>query len=669
MALTPETLAAFDGLVLYANIEAIDQAQEQALLAFVAGGKGFVPLHCASFCFRNSPKYVALVGAQFERHGGEAFRVENAAPDHPIMRGFGGFKSWDETYIHSHHNERDRTVLEYRVAGDQAAGRQKEPWTWVRTHGKGRVFYSAWGHDQRTFGNPGFQNLVERGIRWACGQNPSLVPDFGPVAPTRFEPLPMTPIADDAAKFQYVDVGPKIPNYRPGARFGEQGKAYTEMQRPLSPAESLGHYSVPLGFRLELFAAEPDLAGKPIAMNWDERGRLWVCETLDYPNELQPPGQGRDRLRICEDTNGDGRADKFTLFAESLSIPTTIAFHRGGVIVQNGSETLYLKDTDGDDQADTREVLVRGWEHRRHARRRQQLPVRPRQLDLGHAGLQQLRPTLRRGKEVPSFGQGFLRFHVGSAGDAGSPPVVTNIEFVRSSSNNTWGLGISEEGLIFGSTANGNPSMFMPIANRYYERVRGWSSEQLGGIADTHLFQAITDKVRQVDYFGGYTAAAGHALYTARTYPKPFWNQTAFVCEPTGHLVGTFFLTRDGAGYRSTSPMNLVAADDQWAAPIMAEVGPDGNVWILDWYNYIVQHNPTPAGFATGRGNAYDTDLRDKQHGRVYRLVFADHGAQPPPLSIERPRELVAALTRRQFVLAAARPAVAGRARQSGRCA
>ncbi|HVW02593.1 MAG TPA: c-type cytochrome, partial [Planctomycetaceae bacterium] len=125
-----------------------------------------------------------------------------------------------------------------------------------------------------------------------------------------------------------------------------------------------------------------------------------------------------------------------------------------------------------------------------------------------------------------------------------------------------------------------------------------------------------------------------------------FWNQTAFVCEPTGHLVGTFTLSRDGAGYRSTSPMNLVASDDEWAAPIVAEVGPDGNVWVLDWYNYIVQHNPTPAGFSTGKGNAYESDLRDKKHGRVYRVVYGNSNRQAAPLSIDRPQELVAALKR-----------------------
>jgi putative membrane-bound dehydrogenase-like protein len=651
-ALTPETLAQYDGLVLYANIDNMTPSQETALLDYVASGKGFVPLHCASFCFRNSTKFVELVGAQFQRHGGEVFRVENALPSHPIMKGYGGFDSWDETYIHTRHNDKDRTILEFRVQGGQAEGRQREPWTWVRTHEKGRVFYTAWGHDQRTFGNPGFQNLVERGIRWACGQDPSVVRDYSPPASTRFEPLPMTPIAADAPKFEYVDVGPKIPIYKPGQRGGAGGNQ-TLMQLPLKPDDSQRHYSMPKGFRLELFASEKDFAGKPIAMNWDERGRLWLCETVDYPNELRPRGEGRDRIRICEDTDGDGKADKFTVFAEQMSIPTAIAFHRGGVVVQDGTETLYLKDSNGDDKADVREVVIRGWG-----------------LGDTHGGVSNFQygldnwiwamqgyngstPEYGDGRKSSSFRQGFFRFQMGSgkaSGEASSTiPAVADVEFIRSSNNNTWGFGMSEEGLIFGSTANRNPSMFMPIANRYYERVRGWSAEQLGSIADTHLFQAITDKVRQVDQFGGYTAGAGHALYTARNYPASFWNQTAFVCEPTGHLVGTFTLTRDGAGYKSTSPMNLVASDDEWAAPIMAEVGPDGNVWILDWYNYIVQHNPTPAGFQNGKGNAYESDLRDKKHGRIYRLVYESAAADSraiAPLASERAEELVAALRR-----------------------
>jgi len=292
---------------------------------------------------------------------------------------------------------------------------------------------------------------------------------------------------------------------------------------------------------------------------------------------LQPRGRGRDRIRILTDTDGDGLADESSIFAEDLSIPTAIAFHRGGAVVQNGIETLYLKDTDGDGKADVRDVLISNWT-----------------LGDTHGGVSNFRNGLDNwiwamqgyndsapiinGEKQSSFRMGFFRFKL-SQDDS---PKVEKLEFIRSTTNNTWGLGISEEGLIFGSTANRAPSFFMPIANRYYERVKGWAPATLTMICDDHLFNPITDKIRQVDHHGGYTAAAGHAIYTARAYPEAFWNRTAFVCGPTGKLVGTFELTKDGAGMKSKSPINLFASNDEWTAPIMAEVGPDGNVWVLD---------------------------------------------------------------------------------------
>ncbi len=100
------------------------------------------------------------------------------------MKGFGGFESWDETYTHHRHNPKDRTILEERVQGAHPKGVSSEPWTWVRTHGKGRVFYTAWGHDERTWTQPGFTNLLARGIRWACNKDVAAVPSFQD--PSRF---------------------------------------------------------------------------------------------------------------------------------------------------------------------------------------------------------------------------------------------------------------------------------------------------------------------------------------------------------------------------------------------------------------------------------------------------------------------------------------------------
>ena len=631
--LDPAVLAAYDALAVYANIDTLPANAEAAVLDFVRNGKGLVPLHCASFCFRNSPAWIDLVGAQFQKHGTGEFRTVSVAPSHPIMQGFGGFKSWDETYVHTKHNDRGRTILEERIEGDH-----HEPWTWVRQEGKGRVFYTAWGHDQRTWGHPGFHNLVERGIRFAAGRDPAAA------GPSIDHPAMMKPVAG-LSPFEYQPA--KVPFYAPGGtRKGDDHIA--TMQKPLGPEESRKHAITPEGFRVELFASEPLLEGKPLAMCFDGDGAVYVAESVDYPNDLVEPAKddpaapvdGHDRIVKLTDTDGDGRADRRDVFADKLSVPTSLLAHDGGLIVAMAPNTLYLKDTDGDGRADLRKVLFTGWgTGDTHAG--------PSNLTwgldgwvygiVGYSGF-----NGEVGGERHQLAKGFFRF----------TPDGSRFEALRSTNNNSWGFGFSEEGLVFGSTANGNPSEHMPLANRVYERVRGWSATTLNGIAGSPEMELApkasgdgTVAIRQVDHHGHFTAAAGHRLYTARAYPQEYWNRTAFVCEPTGHIVATFALSPRGAGFTSRMAWDLVASDDEWTAPIQAEVGPDGQVWVIDWYNFIVQHNPTPAGFETGKRGAYVTPLRDKTHGRIWRVV---HGATPtsPRQSLAKasPDELVATL-------------------------
>ena len=602
-SLTPKILNSYQGLVIFANLTTLSPEQEKAMLDYVEQGNALIPLHCASYCFLNSPKYIDLVGAQFSKHGTGTFRVDNILPTHPIMKGYKSFESWDETYVHTKHNPKDRIVLEERK---DASG--SEPWTWVRTQGKGKVFYTAWGHDARTWSNPGFQNLLERGIRWATNGDLSKVPAFS-------DQTLMTELPKNLKPFEYVEAD--VPFYPANKQWGKMGENIRKMQKPLDPKESQKHYIMPEGFELKLFASEPDLEGKPIAMNWDERGRLWVALTIDYPNELQPQGLGRDKIVICEDTNGDNVADKFTTFADKLSIPTSLIFANGGVIVHQAPDTLFLKDTNGDDKADERKVLFTGWSTGDTHAGPSNLNYGLDNWIYGMVGYAGFAGTV--GDEKQSFRTGFYRMKSDGS----------KIEFLRNTNNNSWGVGLSEEGILFGSTANGNPSVHLPIPNRYYEKVRGWSSSVLEGIAGSAPIHPITKQIRQVDHHDKFTAAAGHALYTARNYPSDYWNKTAFVTEPTGHIVATFPITPEGASFTSRNAFNLVASDDEWSSPIVAEVGPDGNVWVIDWYNYIVQHNPTPAGFKTGKGNAYETNLRDKKHGRIYRLVHKEGKNSP----------------------------------------
>ncbi len=581
-------LAGYDCLIVYANWTNISPGQEQALLDFVAAGGGFVPLHCASDCFLNSPKYIELVGGQFLKHGTGVFKETLVNPGHPITKGLSPIESWDETYVHAKHNT-NRIVLAER-RDDTGA----EPYTWVREQGKGRIFYTAWGHDERTWSHAGFVGLVENGIRWASENSPSQLKRPEGLAP-----------------FEYMEAPAPLPNYTLNAPWGTQSEPIRTMQKPLAPAESLKHLSTFPEFEAKLFAAEPDVA-KPIWMAWDERGRLWIAETFDYPNNMQPPGQGHDQIKICEDTDGDGKADKFTVFADKLSVPTSFTFANGGIVVVHSGQTEFLKDTDGDDKADVRQTLFSGWGTGDTHAGPSNLRYGFDNWIWGTVGYSGFRGTVG-GKEI-RFGQGIYRFK----------PDGSKLEFVRSSNNNTWGLGISEDNIIFGSTANGNATMYMPIANRYYEAVNGWSSSVLGTIADSQRFYPLTEKVRQVDYFGRYTAGAGSGIYTARNFPKEYWNRAQFVSEPTGHLLGRFFLESRGTDFISHNARNFAASDDEWTAPICAEVGPDGALWMIDWYNYIVQHNPTPNGFRSGKGNAYETPLRDQTHGRIYRLVCKD---------------------------------------------
>ena len=330
--LNSDNLALYDGLIVYANHEEITESEETALLNFVKKGKAFIPIHSASFCFKNSPEYINLVGAQFMSHETGTFTAEITNIEHPITKNLKPFETWDETYVHDKIAD-DITVLMERVEGDH-----REPWTWVKEVGEGKVFYTAYGHDERTWENKGFQELVKSGILWAVDDQ----------VKKNWEAFMV-----DMPTLKYEERA-NIPNY-------EKRDPAPKYQLPLSPEESKKLIQVPAGFDVELFASEPDIIN-PIAMNWDEKGRLWVIETVDYPNTVRNDNSiGDDRVKILEDTDGDGKADKVTVFADKLNIPTSFVFYDGGIVVSQAPHFIFLKDTNGDDKADVKEILIDGW--------------------------------------------------------------------------------------------------------------------------------------------------------------------------------------------------------------------------------------------------------------------------------------------------------------------
>jgi putative membrane-bound dehydrogenase-like protein len=610
-ALVADRLQYYDGIVIYGNHMEITPEQEQALVDFVEGGKGLIAIHSASYMFIKAPRYIPMVGGQFQRHGTGEFSAEIVQPNHPVMQGVTSFRTWDETYVHTRHNPVDRTVLMERV---DAEGR--EPYTWVRNQGKGRVFYTAFGHDDRTWTNAGFQRLVANGIAWAVSED----------ARQQYTRLRMPGV-------QYVE-GFNVPNY-------EQRTPAPQYQIGFAASDAEKFISLPAEFELTRFASDPDIF-KPISFNFDERGRMWVIETKDYPNVMLGGAPGSDRIRIIEDTNNDGKADKFTLFADGLNVPTSLVFSRGGVIVSGAPNFLYLKDTNGDDRADVREVLSTGWGiNDTHAISSNMMYGHDNHV-WGTVGYSGFNGTMN-GRPM-QFGQGMYRFKPDGAG----------FDYIAGATNNTWGLGLSETFDVFGGTANNDQSFHVAIPNRYFQGIDGIPNGTAGGrgvgpgyssMAQYYAVHPITPYIRQVDVFGGFTAGSGHQLYTARQFPKDYWNRKALISEPTAHLLALGVIEKQGSGFVSRDGWNLIASAEEWFAPVHAQVGPDGAVWFADWYNFIIQHNPTPQGYSNGRGNAYETSMRDKERGRIYRIAYK--GAKVSPrrsLSVDNPQGLVAAL-------------------------
>ena len=450
----------------------------------------------------------------------------------------------------------------------------------------------------------------------------------------------------------------EVPNY-------EHRPEAIQFQLPLAPKDSMRYTQVPGDFDLQLFAAEPDIV-KPIYIAWDERGRAWIVEARDYPHGLVGEGEsGKANIKICEDTDGDGKADKFTIFADKLNLATSLVFVNGGVIVSEARHMLFLKDTDGDDKADVRQAILPGWGTGDTHAMQSNLGRGFDNWLYGAVGYSNFRGDV--GAKDLQFGQGIFRFKAdGSA-----------LEFLYQFNNNTWGFGQNASGDVFGSTANGNPTFYGylpattlnptqpgPVRGTFRRGPEGGAIGSGGtnsqirrlssarSMAPGMRMHPNTPNVRMVDNFGGYTAAAGHAFMFSDALPARLQGK-ALVNEPTAKLIGIMDIQREGGGYKASDGLNFLASSDEWMSPIFSDVGPDGAIWVIDFYSFIIQHNPTPsiqsAGLqaTTGSGGAYMTEnnLRDQTHGRIYRVVWKD-GPKSSINSLAKAKssEIVAAL-------------------------
>lgn len=621
--LTRERLDRYDAVVVYANHEG--EKVPEALIPWVRAGGGLVALHCASACFQASPEWGKLVGGRFGKHEGREFAPKSVDDKHPITRDLPKLEAWDETYEHTELSG-DRHLLQVREPSN-AGETEAQPWTWTRNEGKGRVFYTASGHDMRVWQKPAFHELVRRAIVWSVGDQRA----------AQFAKLKLPELVIEEPKIENR-AHPDIP--------------MMALQKPLTPKDSALHTQVPAGTRLELFASEP-MVVNPIAIDWDTRGRCWVVESFGYPNDVpKEAGTGQDNIKILEDTNGDGKADKMTVFASKLRHCTTMTFVNGGVVATDGPDIVFLRDDNKDDVADTRQVLATGlriWDTHASTSHFTYGMDNWIYATVGYSGVK----MNLHGREM-EFGASVFRFR----------PDLSKLEFLQRTTNNTWGLGLTEEGDVLGSTANNNPSWIFTVPASAYEGT-GLEQPYTPRLDDAPFYYPNTKDITQVDQLDRFTAAAGHQFYTDNLLSANFTPNQAFICEPTGHLVALGSVGPKGSIMDiNLRGNNLFASADAWAAPVAARTGPDGNIWIADWYNPIIQHNVVfrfwnPArGYdyphspyhvgekKPGAGNAYVTPLRDRSHGRIWRIVAKKPSSRKhEALDANKPATLVAALS------------------------
>ncbi|MCI0920922.1 PVC-type heme-binding CxxCH protein [Sphingobacterium rhinopitheci] len=617
-ALQYDNLNKYDAVVLLTKEAVLAEEYENSLKRFLQNGKGVVALYSAANSFGNSAWYKDLVNGGFVEAGNGDVNVVISDKDKILNFPEASFPVKNENFSFNIQSPGVRVFANAVVNG------KSQPYGWTKDQGAGRFVYIALGKNDQTWKNRDFLNLVHKGVWWSLASQTQA--DVKDLAIPNVSIYPDS-IADFTARYD-------VPR----------------MQDPLSPVESMKLIQNPQDFELKLFVSEPNIRN-PLAMSWDERGRLWVIESIDYPNNFEKErGKGNDRIKICEDTDGDGVADKFTIFKDGLNIATSLTFANDGVIVAMAPDFMFFKDTNGDDVADVEEIIMTGWS-------KGDTHAGPSNLQYGFdnkiwgvTGYAGYNGTVDGKRHI--FGQGLYRLK----------PDGTDFEYLATTSNNTWGLGMTEDNNVFISTANNTHSAFYSMPEKLLQRSLktipdGSKINSVQNIDGHYEVHALTPNLRQVDVVGGFTSAAGHQMYTARDYPKDYWNSMAFITEPTVRLVHNAKIEKNGAGFKEHDGWNLLASSDEWFGPIHAEVGPDGAVWILDWYNFIIQHNVfVPAQAPSekvlpfteqvrGDGNAFESDLRDKKYGRVYRLLYKDgkHN-ESYKLSKDNPQELIKAL-------------------------
>ena len=373
----------------------------------------------------------------------------------------------------------------------------------------------------------------------------------------------------------------------------------------LSPADAVKKMTVPEGFSVEVVAAEPDLVN-PVAMTFDERGRIWVTESLEYPRS--EPGPGRDRVKILEDTDGDGRVDKVTLFAEGLNIPSGIAVGHGGVWVANSPDILFMQDLDGDGKADKTEVVVTGF---------------------GRTDTHELPNSLTWGPDGWLYGlngvfnYSHVKYPAGSALEKTKPdgwkftcamfrihPRTREFQIFCEGTSNPWGIAFDNEGSAFVSACVID-HLWHLVETGYYHRQGG-------------PYPPFTWKIESIVKHKHQKAAyCGLTFFDSDAYPEKY-REKLYMGNIHGNCINVDKLARDGSTYSATPEPDFLSANDAWFMPVAQKTGPDGCLYILDWYDQYHCYQDArrdPAGIERAKGRLYRVRYKDTPRAPKFDLA------------------------------------------------
>src|SRR5438552_17404918 len=377
---------------------------------------------------------------------------------------------------------------------------------------------------------------------------------------------------------------------------------------PYSPQEAISKMTVPDGFAVELVASEPDIVN-PIAMSLDDLRRIWISESVEYPRKSA--GAGRDRVKVLEDTDADGRADKVTIFADGLNIPTGVAIGYGGVWVLNAPDLLFMREKDGKEIS--REVVVTGFGRTDTHELPSSLTWGPDGWLYGLNGVfNESRVRSNNGKEY-SFTCALWRVH----------PRTREFQTVCEGTSNPYGIAWDTEGSAIVEACHwANDHLFHFVETGHYQRQAG-------------VFPPFTIPIGSItDHGHQKTAYCGIAFLDTDAYPAQF-RERICVGNIHGGAINVDRLQRDGATYLAKAEADLFAANDAWCMPVALKIGPDGCLYVLDWYDR----------YHCSQDAARDPAGVDRLKGRLYRLRYENTPRAPKmDLANESDAQLIARL-------------------------